>query len=101
MMDLDPLTCYLAVVGNTEAPGSVILAASPALKRDFNIKTGSRMYEIPNGMGIHIVNPDLYVIMRSLGHERIETTMIYLEKVFEKERHAIHDWDDTIFGEYI
>lgn len=44
---------------------------------------------------------DIYDIMRSLGHEKIETTMIYLEKVFEKERHAIHAWKPDIFGEYI
>lgn len=44
---------------------------------------------------------DIYDIMRSLGHEKIETTMIYLEKVFEKERHAIHAWKPEIFGEYI
>lgn len=44
---------------------------------------------------------DVYDIMRSLGHEKIETTMIYLEKVFEKERHAIHAWKSEGFGEYI
>ncbi len=44
---------------------------------------------------------DIYDIMRSLGHEKIETTMIYLEKVFEKERHAIHSWKSDAFGEYI
>lgn len=32
-MGLNPLTCYLAVVGNTERQGSVVLAASPALKK--------------------------------------------------------------------
>lgn len=46
-------------------------------------------------------NVDIYDIMRSLGHEKIETTMIYLEKVFEKERHAIHAWKSEAFGEYI
>jgi len=44
---------------------------------------------------------DIYDIMRSLGHEKIETTMIYLEKIFEKERHAIHAWKPDIFGDYI
>lgn len=44
---------------------------------------------------------DVYDIMRSLGHEKIETTMIYLEKVFEKERHAIHAWDPKAFGDFI
>ncbi|WP_377888638.1 UV damage repair protein UvrX [Alkalihalobacillus sp. R86527] len=55
-MGLDPLTCYLAVVGDTERQGSVVLAASPALKRDFNIRTGNRLFEIPNDSRIHIVN---------------------------------------------
>lgn len=44
---------------------------------------------------------DIYDIMRSLGHEKIETTMIYLEKVFEKEKHAIHQWKPELFGQYI
>lgn len=73
MMNLDPLTCYLAVVGNTDAPGSVVLAASPALKRDFNIKTGSRLFEIPTGMGIHIVNPR----MREFLEMSVEITKLY------------------------
>ncbi|MFL0364944.1 tyrosine-type recombinase/integrase [Pseudobacillus sp. 179-B 2D1 NHS] len=44
---------------------------------------------------------DIYKIMRSLGHEKIETTMIYLEKIFEREQHAVHDWKDGILGDYI
>ncbi len=44
---------------------------------------------------------DVYDIMRSLGHERLETTEIYLEKVFAKENHAIHSWKPEFFGEYI
>ncbi len=44
---------------------------------------------------------DIYAIMRSLGHEKIETTMIYLEKIFEKQRHAINSWSPDVFGEYI
>ena len=49
----------------------------------------------------HKSGVDIYQIMRSLGHEKIETTMIYLEKIFEKERHAIHGWNPEVFGEYI
>ncbi|KAA9022888.1 Y-family DNA polymerase [Niallia endozanthoxylica] len=59
MLGLDPMTCYLAVVGHTDRQGSVVLAASPALKREFNIKTGSRLFEIPNNPKIHIVNPSM------------------------------------------
>lgn len=32
----------------------------------------------------------IMTIIISLGHERLETTEIYLEKVFAKENHAIH-----------
>jgi DNA polymerase V len=59
MLGLDPMTCYLAVVGNKDRQGSVVLAASPALKRAFNINTGSRLFEIPNNPRIHIVNPSM------------------------------------------
>ncbi len=49
----------------------------------------------------HISNIDIYKIMKSLGHEKIETTMIYLEKVLEKEQHAIHGWKEEVLGNYI
>ncbi len=55
-MGLNPLTSYLAVVGNTERQESEVLA-SPALKKDFGIKTGSRLFEILEDPRIHIVNP--------------------------------------------
>ncbi|MCM3443972.1 MULTISPECIES: tyrosine-type recombinase/integrase [Metabacillus] len=44
---------------------------------------------------------DIYKIMRSLGHESIETTKIYLQKEFEKDNHATHMWDKGDLAEYI
>ena len=42
---------------------------------------------------------DVYDIMRSLGHEKLETTQIYLEKVFAREGHAINQWsNDALEG---
>lgn len=64
MRDLDPLECYLAVVGNKGQPGSVVLAASPKLKKDFGIKTGSRLYEIPNDKRIHIVEAQMSTYLK-------------------------------------
>lgn len=61
---LDPLTCHLVVVGNTDQKGSVVLAASPAMKRDFKIKTGSRLFEIPNDPRIKIRNPRMGLFIR-------------------------------------
>ncbi|KYD06767.1 hypothetical protein B4144_2147 [Bacillus atrophaeus] len=54
----------LAVVGNSERQGSVVLAASPALKKDFGIKTGSRLFEIPDDPRIHIINPQMKLFIR-------------------------------------
>ncbi|MTH52290.1 UV damage repair protein UvrX [Bacillus mangrovi] len=83
LMGLDPHTCYLAVVGDTERQGSVVLAASPRLKKDFNIKTGSRKFEIPDDPRIHVVNPKMALFIR------ISTE---LSKMFHRyvPREAIH-----------
>ncbi|MCM3005875.1 DNA polymerase thumb domain-containing protein [Priestia koreensis] len=52
----DPLTTKLAVVSDLSREWSVVLAASPALKKEFpRIKTGSRHGEIPKRKDIHIV----------------------------------------------
>ncbi|THE14987.1 UV damage repair protein UvrX [Bacillus timonensis] len=64
LLGLDPLECYLAVVGDTERPGSVVLAASPKLKQEFGIKTGSRLFEIPKDPQIKIVNPKMATYLR-------------------------------------
>src|SRR3954453_8593176 len=61
---LDPLTCYLAVAGNKERNGSVVLAASPRLKKEFGIKTGSRLFEIPDDPRIHVVEPKMATYLR-------------------------------------
>lgn len=61
---LDPLTCYVAVVGNQERQGSVVLAASPRLKKEFGIKTGSRMFEIPNDPRIRVLEPKMATYLR-------------------------------------
>ena len=64
MLGLDPLECYLIVVGDRDRQGSVVLAASPRMKRDFGIKTGSRLFEVPNDPRIHIVEPKMATYLR-------------------------------------
>lgn len=58
-LGLDPLECHLAVVADTERSGSVVLAATPRLKKDFGIKTGNRLFEIPKDPRIHLVNAQM------------------------------------------
>lgn len=55
---LDPMKTKLAVVGNTQRQGSVVLAATPPLKK-LGIKTGSRLFEIPHRSDIYITNPQM------------------------------------------
>ncbi|KAA6446965.1 Y-family DNA polymerase [Bacillus swezeyi] len=63
-LGLDPMTCFLAVVGNTERQGSVVLAASPALKKEYGVKTGTRLFQIPDDPRIKIVNPQMALFVR-------------------------------------
>ncbi|MGL4819787.1 MAG: DNA polymerase thumb domain-containing protein [Bacilli bacterium] len=63
-LGLDPLTACIAVVGNREQKGSVVLAASPMMKKKWGIKTGARAFEIPNDPSIHVVHPEMRMYLR-------------------------------------
>ncbi|TBV85495.1 UV damage repair protein UvrX [Lysinibacillus sp. OL1] len=57
---LDVMTTPIAVIGSFEQPGSVVLAASPPMKKRFGIKSGvSRRYEIPKHPDIHLFEPKM------------------------------------------
>ncbi|WP_243290154.1 UV damage repair protein UvrX [Bacillus sp. FJAT-47783] len=64
MDGLDPLKDYIAIAGDKERKGSVILAVSPKLKAEFGIKTGSRLFEIPNDPRIRILQPKMGMYLR-------------------------------------
>lgn len=49
----------------------------------------------------HMNKVDIYDIMRSLGHEKIDTTMIYLEKVQARTNNAINSWSSSTLGEHL
>jgi DNA polymerase V len=61
---LDPLESYIAVVGDKDRQGSIVLAASPRMKKEFGIKTGSRMFEIPKDPRIHLIEPKMATYLR-------------------------------------
>ncbi|ATP39506.1 UV damage repair protein UvrX [Solibacillus sp. R5-41] len=56
---LDVMKVPIAVIGNFQQPGSVVLAASPPMKERFRIKTGNRRYEIPNHPDIRLFEPKM------------------------------------------
>ncbi|MCT2535846.1 UV damage repair protein UvrX [Aquibacillus koreensis] len=53
---LDPLKAMLAVVGDKNRSGSIILAASPELKKRHGVKNVSRYFDLPDDPAIHVVD---------------------------------------------
>ncbi|CAM5192742.1 DNA polymerase V OS=Ureibacillus acetophenoni OX=614649 GN=SAMN05877842_10616 PE=3 SV=1 [Ureibacillus acetophenoni] len=63
--NLDPMKVPIAVVGNFQQKGSVVLAALPPMKKRFGIKTGSRLYEIPKHPDIKLFEPKMEFFVRT------------------------------------
>jgi len=61
---LDPVETPLAVLGDKKRNGSVILAASPALKKKYSIKTADRFYQIPDDPEIKLVEARMGLYVR-------------------------------------
>ncbi|WP_095407480.1 DNA polymerase [Pseudobacillus wudalianchiensis] len=61
---IHPLDAYIIVVSDKKRPGSVVLASSPRVKGEFGIKTGSRMFEIPNDERLMIVEPSMKLYLK-------------------------------------
>ncbi|WP_396120297.1 hypothetical protein [Domibacillus indicus] len=55
---------YVIVIAHKERSGSVVLAASPRVKKEFGIKTGSRNYEIPKDPSLIIVEPSMALYLK-------------------------------------
>ncbi|PGV51057.1 DNA repair protein [Bacillus cereus] len=55
-MGLDPMHTKLAVVGDVNRNGSIVLAATPPLKA-LGVKKMARLYEVPRRKDILVVNP--------------------------------------------
>ncbi|WP_430510748.1 DNA polymerase thumb domain-containing protein [Gottfriedia solisilvae] len=58
-LGLDPLQSMLAVVGDVNREGSIVLAATPLLKQKFGISTQSRKFNLPVRKDVHVVNPSM------------------------------------------
>ncbi len=80
---LDPLKTKLAVVGDTKRSGSVMLAATPLLKKE-GIKTGSRLFDIPRRKDIHVVNPSMERYVKASNY----VSSLVLQYVAPEDFHA-------------
>ncbi|WP_299088171.1 UV damage repair protein UvrX [uncultured Metabacillus sp.] len=104
LLGMDPLTCYLVVVGDTERQGSIVLAASPQMKKEFGIKTGARRFEVPNDPRIRIVNPKMGTYIRmsteitKLFHRYVPKEAIHtysVDESFIEVDGVEHIWGDA------
>lgn len=84
-LGLDPMKAMLAVVGDLSRSGSIVLAASPALKKKHGISNVSRYFELPSDPNIHIVQAN----MADYLHVSIQITKL-LYRFAPKE--AIHTY---------
>lgn len=53
----NPLEARIAVVSKPDNNGGLVLASSPLVKKEYNVKTGTSVYEIPKKANIDIVEP--------------------------------------------
>lgn len=86
---LDPMTTLLAVVGDTKRPGSIVLAASPALKKKHGVSNVSRYFELPEDPEIVIAEAhmkdylEVSVAITELVHEYVPMEAIHVYSVDE------------------
>lgn len=89
LYDLDVKTVPIAVVGSLDQKGSVVLAASPAMKKRFGVKTGTRLFEIPNSPEIKLFEPKMgYFLNMSMAvteilHKYVPAEAIHVYSVDE------------------
>lgn len=81
-LGLDPLKAYLAVIGDKKFQGSIVLASSPMMKKKYGIKTGSRLFEIPQDPKIHLVEARMaYYLSMSINITRLLTEFVPFEAI--------------------
>lgn len=56
---LDVMDTPIAIIGDKERKGGIVLAASPALKKKFGVQTGMRLFEIPDDPSIRLIEPKM------------------------------------------
>lgn len=93
--------------GSAFSPSYLISYMAKELKKiereleDINVRLTPHVFRHAFAITSRLSGADLFDIMRSLGHEKMETTMIYLEKVFARQQHAVNRWKDDALDEFL
>lgn len=85
-----PLEAYIVVMSKPNENGGLVLAASPKVKAEYGIKTGSRRFEIPKHSKIEIVEPRMGLYLKVNGM----INDIYREFVSDTDLH-VYSVDET------
>ncbi len=64
MEGLDIGETPIAIIGNKKRKGAIVLAASPILKEKFGVRTGHRLFEIPDDPSIRLIEPKMDFFLR-------------------------------------
>jgi len=59
-----PLEAMIAVVSKPDNNGGLVLAASPRVKEKYNVRTATRVYDIPKKSEIEIVEPRMALYLK-------------------------------------
>lgn len=62
-----PLYAYIIVMSGADRDSGLVLAASPLVKKEYGIKTGSRRFEVPNDPKLIIVKPRMSLYLKVNG----------------------------------
>ncbi|GGH81082.1 DNA polymerase V [Pullulanibacillus pueri] len=100
---LDPMTTHLIVIGDRTRSGSVILASSPAMKRDFNIKATHRLFEVPDDPRIIIAEAHMGDYLKiSMGITKLFNEFVPVEAIHTysvDESWLCVDGTEKLFGD--
>lgn len=77
----NPLKARIAVVSKPDNQGGLVLASSPLVKKEYGVKTGTRIYEIPRKANIQIVEPRMALYLE----KNLEIIRIFQRYVTEED----------------
>lgn len=106
LSDADPAApLFTTSRGTAFSPSYLVSYLAKELKKieleGIEVKLTPHVFRHAFAITSRLNKADVYDIMRSLGHEKLETTQIYLEKVFAREGHAINQWKSNALDEFV
>lgn len=85
-----PLKARIAVVSKPDNQGGLVLASSPLVKKEYGVKTGTRIYEIPRHANIEIVEPRMALYLE----KNLEILRIF-KRYVTKEDLLVYSIDES------